>query len=117
MTTPAVRQAEEFLELLGTPAAPFLLDVREPDEFAEWAIPDAVNIPLGQLPSRLDEVPHDQSIVVICAKGARALAGAIFSAKQGVSVIIDSSRCLLKRFAISTVGCTHSIGPGAWSIT
>jgi hypothetical protein len=24
---------------------------------------------------------------------------------------------LLKRFAISTVGCTHNIGPGAWSIT
>ena len=48
---------------------------------------------------------------------SRARAGAILSARHGVSLIKLSSRCLLKRFAISTVGCTHNIGPGAWSIT
>ena len=37
----------------------FLLDVREPDEVEAWAYPIGVNIPLGQLGDRLDEVPKD----------------------------------------------------------
>ena len=37
----------------------FLLDVREPDEVEAWAYPIGVNIPLGQLGDRLDEVPRD----------------------------------------------------------
>ena len=41
------------------PADPdaYLLDVREPVELAVEGVPGAVNIPLGQLRSRLDEVP------------------------------------------------------------
>ena len=35
----------------------FLLDVREPDEVEAWAYPIGVNIPLGQLGERLDELP------------------------------------------------------------
>ena len=34
----------------------FLLDVREPFEVEEWAYPIGVNIPLGELGDRLDEV-------------------------------------------------------------
>jgi glyoxylase-like metal-dependent hydrolase (beta-lactamase superfamily II) len=73
---PEVKTAESLLSLFGTSEGPFLLDVRERDEFAEWAIPDAVNIPLGELEERLSEVPTDQDILVICAKGARAQLGA-----------------------------------------
>lgn len=67
---------DELVGLLETDPRLFLLDVREPDEVAEWAIRGVVNIPLGQLPERLDEVPRDARVVVICAKGARALHGA-----------------------------------------
>ncbi len=31
---------------------PFVVDVREPVEFAAWSIPSAVNIPLGELEAR-----------------------------------------------------------------
>lgn len=88
MTTPAVRRAEEFLSLLGTTASPFLLDVREPDEFSEWAIPNAVNIPLGQLANRLHEIPRHRQVVVICAKGARALSGATLLVAEGFDAIV-----------------------------
>ena len=54
----------------------FLLDVREPDEVAEWQIPGVHNIPLGSLAERLDEVPAEKNVVVICAKGSRAQQGA-----------------------------------------
>jgi rhodanese-related sulfurtransferase len=54
----------------------FLLDVREPDEVAEWAYPIGVNIPLGQLGERLDELPRDTTIVVACHVGGRSAAAA-----------------------------------------
>jgi rhodanese-related sulfurtransferase len=54
----------------------FLLDVREPEEVKEWAYPVGVNIPLGQLGDRLDEVPADRTIVVACHVGGRSAAAA-----------------------------------------
>lgn len=63
----------------------FLLDVREPDEFADWVIPGATNIPLGQLEARLDEVDQTRPIVVICAKGARAQQGVEILARHGIA--------------------------------
>ncbi len=50
----------------------FLLDVREPVELAVENVPGAVNIPLGQLRARLDELPRDREIRVICRSGQRA---------------------------------------------
>ncbi|UCD56506.1 MAG: FAD-dependent oxidoreductase [Candidatus Hydrogenedentota bacterium] len=50
----------------------YLLDVREPIELAVEQVPGAVNIPLGQLRSRLNELPRDQEILVICRSGQRA---------------------------------------------
>jgi NADPH-dependent 2,4-dienoyl-CoA reductase/sulfur reductase-like enzyme/rhodanese-related sulfurtransferase len=50
----------------------FMLDVREPIEIAVESIPDAVNIPLGQLRARLDELPRDRKIHVFCRSGQRA---------------------------------------------
>ena len=50
----------------------FLLDVREPIEIAVESVPGAVNIPMGQLRQRLDELPRDQEILVICRSAQRA---------------------------------------------
>lgn len=88
MSTPVLRSAHEFLALLGSPSAPFLLDVREPDEFADWAIPGAVNIPLGELAQRTSEIPRERDVIVICAKGARATAGATTLLADGISASV-----------------------------
>jgi NADPH-dependent 2,4-dienoyl-CoA reductase/sulfur reductase-like enzyme/rhodanese-related sulfurtransferase len=50
----------------------FLLDVREKVELAVERVPDAVNIPLGELRSRLEELPRDREIHVVCRSGQRA---------------------------------------------
>jgi len=50
----------------------FLLDVREPDEVAAWSYPIGVNIPMGELGARLDEIPRDVTIVVACHVGGRS---------------------------------------------
>ena len=51
--------------------APFLLDVRTPDEFALGTIAGAVNIPLDDLRERIAEVPTDRPILIFCAVGLR----------------------------------------------
>jgi len=63
----------------------FLLDVREPDEVKEWFIPGVHNIPLGELALRVGEVPSDKQVILICAKGARALQGAQILSDNGLS--------------------------------
>ena len=50
----------------------FLLDVREPMELAVEKVPEALNIPIGQLRARLGELPRDREIHVICRSGQRA---------------------------------------------
>ena len=53
----------------------FMLDVREPDEWNSGHIPGATLVPLGQLPDRLNELPKDQEIVVVCRSGNRSATG------------------------------------------
>jgi len=48
-----------------------LVDVRTPQEFAAGHIPDAVNIPVDDLRSRLGELPRDRKISVYCQVGQR----------------------------------------------
>ena len=64
---------QEYKKRLDAGDAPFLLDVREPDEY-EGANLDGVLIPLGQLPSRLDEIADhkDDEVVVHCRSGGRS---------------------------------------------
>lgn len=59
-------------ELRHNPDKPFLLDVREQDEFTAGHITGSSLIPLGQLARRLDELPRDQRIVCICRSGNRS---------------------------------------------
>jgi NADPH-dependent 2,4-dienoyl-CoA reductase/sulfur reductase-like enzyme/rhodanese-related sulfurtransferase len=49
-----------------------LLDVREPAEFADHPLEGAINIPLGQLRDRLEELPRDTEIWISCGVGQRA---------------------------------------------
>lgn len=56
-------------------AGAFLLDVRQPDEWAAGHIPGATLVPLGELQSRLSEVPKDQQVVVVCRSGNRSAQG------------------------------------------
>ena len=61
-------------------------------------------------------IPPGNSLLNIVFPLSRLLAGAILSARHGVSWINESNRCLLKRLAISIVGCTNNAGPGACAI-
>lgn len=51
------------------------LDVREQSEWDEFHAPLATLIPLGELEARLDELPKDKEIVVVCRSGNRSQVG------------------------------------------
>jgi rhodanese-related sulfurtransferase len=50
----------------------YLLDVREPDEWAAGHAPDAHHLPMMEIPGRMAEVPADANVVVVCRSGARS---------------------------------------------
>lgn len=55
---------------------PLIVDVRTPDEFSGGAYPGAVNIPVDQLPSRINELgSYSREIILYCASGARSAYG------------------------------------------
>ena len=49
-----------------------VIDVRNPDEYESFRVPGAVLIPLGDVPERVEEVPTDETVYVICATGRAA---------------------------------------------
>jgi rhodanese-related sulfurtransferase len=53
----------------------FFLDVRTQDEWNQFHAPNSTLIPLDQLPSRLNEIPKDREIVVVCRTGNRSAQG------------------------------------------
>jgi len=57
----------------GVPADVQIIDVREEDEiYNTGMIKGALNIPAGEIASRLAEIPKDKTIVMHCSTGARA---------------------------------------------
>ena len=60
-----------------------LLDVREDDEWAAGRAPSAVHLPMSQLVARLDEVPADRPVAVVCRSGHRSAQVTAYLVAQG----------------------------------
>jgi rhodanese-related sulfurtransferase len=75
----------ELKRMLNAGAPVLLLDVRQPEEHAICALPGSVLIPLGELPSRAQEVePGEALVVVYCHHGVRSLSGAAILGAAGL---------------------------------
>jgi len=66
---------------------PFLLDVREPNEYSTGHIAGATLIPLGQLTHRINELPRDREIICVCHSGNRSSSATRHLLSQGFTVI------------------------------
>jgi NADPH-dependent 2,4-dienoyl-CoA reductase/sulfur reductase-like enzyme/rhodanese-related sulfurtransferase len=76
----------------------FLLDVREPVELVLETVPGAANIPMGQLRSRLGELPRDREIHVICRSGGRAYFATRVLLQNGFKARVLSGGMLSRAF-------------------
>src|ERR1700749_4353724 len=80
VTVPEVMSAD-------LPAGFFLLDVRENDEWTAGHAPDAVHVRLGDLGTRVGELPRDREVYVICRSGARSAYAAQTLAGGGLRTV------------------------------
>jgi rhodanese-related sulfurtransferase len=64
----------------------FVLDVRTPEEWNEFHVPNTTLIPLDELAARVNELPKDQPIVVVCRSGNRSQAGRDILLQAGFNV-------------------------------
>lgn len=63
-----------------------VIDVREPFELLEGKIPGAINIPLGEIPYRLNELDKNTPYHVVCLSGARSQSAVQYLDNQGFDV-------------------------------
>lgn len=66
-----------------------VVDVRNPGEVADGAIPDAIAIPVGQLPARVAELDPSRPTVVYCAGGYRSSVAASLLRHRGFTDVSD----------------------------
>ena len=85
-TAPAVPEID-ISALETRPPDSVLLDVREPEEYQHGHVPGAINIPQADLASRLDEVPRDRPLILICQGGMRSYRAAQFLTQMGVDQV------------------------------
>lgn len=80
----------ELKERLAQPGAkPVLLDVREGWELKICSLPGALHIPMGQIPTRTEELDPAQEMVVVCHHGVRSQRVAYFLASRGFSKLYN----------------------------
>ena len=85
---PAITTSE-LKERISRGDNPVILDVRQPEEYAEKNIPGSILIPLGELPNRLSELEQykDKEIVVHCKSGGRSATAQKFLLEKGYNAV------------------------------
>jgi rhodanese-related sulfurtransferase len=83
-TSPQVPEVE-CNALEGRPPDALLLDIREPGEYAHGHVAGAINLPQADLASRLNEVPRDRPVLLLCERGVRSYRAAQFLIQMGVN--------------------------------
>ena len=99
-------EPEALIELLGSAEPPFLVDVRDPWEWAVSSLADqgARLIPVGEIDNRIQEIPRDMPVVVYCRGGKRGLTAAHLLKKAGYVRVFNLSGGIL--------GWAESVEPG-----
>jgi len=64
-----------------------LLDVREDDEWQAGHAPGAQHVRLGELVARVEEVPRDRDVVVVCRSGGRSAQATAYLVQLGVRAV------------------------------
>ena len=72
----------EMLNMIEEGSA-VLIDIRFKEEVQSWSIPFAKNIPLNELPERLNELPKDKLIITACPHNDRANIARLYLTMKG----------------------------------
>ena len=76
-----VTTASTVAEEVARGMPPYMLDVRYPHEWRdEGTVPDAIELSIGDLAERLDTLPRDAPITVMCKSGSASIAASMLDA-------------------------------------
>jgi rhodanese-related sulfurtransferase len=78
---------DELETMLAGDDPPTIVDVREPWELAVCKLPQSIDIPLGRLPGRLQDIPASGTVAVICHHGVRSLMAAQYLVENGIEAV------------------------------
>ena len=62
---------------------PLIVDVREPDEFAQLRVAGVVLMPISQFVARHQELPKDRPLLMLCAAGSRSTSATLYLLQAG----------------------------------
>lgn len=71
----------------AVPSDAILLDVRENDEWAAGHAENAVHIPMGEIVSRISELPEGGPVHVVCRVGGRSAQVTQYLIAQGIDAV------------------------------
>ena len=77
------------INAIDVPDGAYILDVRELDEWEAGHAPDAHHVPMMTIPARIDEVPTDEQVVVLCRHGQRSARVVGFLAEHGRDNVVN----------------------------
>jgi rhodanese-related sulfurtransferase len=64
-------------------ARPLVVDVREPNEFADVRLEGVALVPMSTFATRFEELPRDQPLLLMCAAGGRSAAATAHLLRNG----------------------------------
>ena len=74
---------QEAAEMQGDDVGALIIDVREPNEYAQIRAKGAVLLPLGRLNGRIKDLPRDRELLLMCRTGGRSQNATQFLAANG----------------------------------
>ena len=81
--------ASELRDAVTRGAAMQVVDVRTPREWAAGHVPGSINIPVGELPARAQELRRDVGVVTMCESGYRSMIAASLLEQEGVAPLAN----------------------------
>jgi rhodanese-related sulfurtransferase len=90
---------------------PFLLDVREQDEYDAGHAPGVVLHPLRELPEHASDLPTDRTVLCICRSGIRSATATEFLIRQGIDAVnLEGGMQAWQAFGLDVVRDDGSLG-------
>jgi len=76
-------EASELVQLKEKGNAIRVIDIRQPAELNSGIIPGAEALPMHTIPLRMNELPQDETLIMVCRSGARSAQACMFLQQQG----------------------------------
>ena len=109
---PSITPQEAHARLSDPAGTPLLVDVRNPDEFAQARIPGAVLLPLPFFANRVAELPADREIFLVCRSGDRSGTATAYLIQRGFEQVANVSGGILAWYQAGLPVVTGRPEPG-----